>query len=251
MTERTTKKVIVGILLMLIAIPNLQDVPANHTPLYMVSLLSTQRLDAQVRYLEVGGDATDAAYVKYKQRWQETETYLMGMESEDDNGAKCFSITYTDFEDGERTVNAGVVVTQDSLGLRDSEIVIKTVDNNGTITRAQFDNKDFTSSDATHSAILTTCVILLLGSITMLFTADVNNLVLRPIEVMISLVREISDNPLQKEFKSVAKTDIDKNDGMETTLILQTITKIAGLMRVGFGEAGAEIIAKNLSNGDR
>jgi hypothetical protein len=94
-------------------------------------------------------------------------------------------------------------------------------------------------------------VIVLLGSITMLFTADVNNLVLRPIEVMISLVREISDNPLAKEFKSISNSNIhNKNDGMETTLILQTITKIAGLMRVGFGEAGAEIIAKNLSKSD-
>lgn len=37
-------------------------------------------------------------------------------------------------------------------------------------------------------------------------------------------------------------------DGMETTILLTTITKIGGLMRVGFGEAGASIIAKNLAD---
>ena len=33
-------------------------------------------------------------------------------------------------------------------------------------------------------------------------------------------------------------------DGMETTILLTTITKIGGLMKVGFGEAGASIIAR-------
>ena len=37
------------------------------------------------------------------------------------------------------------------------------------------------------------------------------------------------------------------SEGMETTILLSTITKIGGLMRVGFGEAGASVIAKNLS----
>lgn len=42
-------------------------------------------------------------------------------------------------------------------------------------------------------------------------------------------------------------------EGMETTILLSTITKIGGLMRVGFGEAGASVIAKNLgeSSGGR
>ena len=35
---------------------------------------------------------------------------------------------------------------------------------------------------------------------------------------------------------------------METTILLNTINKIGGLMRVGFGEAGASIIADNLKN---
>jgi class 3 adenylate cyclase len=37
-------------------------------------------------------------------------------------------------------------------------------------------------------------------------------------------------------------------EGMETTMLLSTITKIGGLMCVGFGEAGASIIANNLKS---
>lgn len=37
-------------------------------------------------------------------------------------------------------------------------------------------------------------------------------------------------------------------DGMETTILLTTINKIGGLMQVGFGEAGATVIAKNLAD---
>ena len=37
--------------------------------------------------------------------------------------------------------------------------------------------------------------------------------------------------------------------GMETTILLTTINRIGGLMQVGFGEAGASVIAKNLGEG--
>jgi hypothetical protein len=43
---------------------------------------------------------------------------------------------------------------------------------------------------------------------------------------------------------------INKNlsccQGMETTLLLQTISKIATLLRIGLGDAGADIISSNL-----
>ena len=74
MTERTTKKVIVGVLVMLITIPNLQDVPVNHTPEHMVRLLSTQRVEALQYYLGKGAqDASDANYVELRNQWQSTE----------------------------------------------------------------------------------------------------------------------------------------------------------------------------------
>jgi class 3 adenylate cyclase len=80
---------------------------------------------------------------------------------------------------------------------------------------------------------------------TYFFSSDVNRLVIIPIEKMVHLVQEISKNPLGVEYKMLGEED-GFLEGMETTLLLQTITKIGSLMRVGFGEAGASVIAKNL-----
>ena len=44
---------------------------------------------------------------------------------------------------------------------------------------------------------------------------------------------ESSEKPLGKDFT------LKEEDSMETTLLIRTISKIAGLIRVGFGEADA------------
>lgn len=70
-----------------------------------------------------------------------------------------------------------------------------------------------------------------------------------PIEKMVALVQKISANPLGVEYKMFGEKD-GFISGMETTILLTTITKIGGLMRVGFGEAGASVIAKNLNDSE-
>jgi len=66
---------------------------------------------------------------------------------------------------------------------------------------------------------------------------------------MVELVQKISVNPLGVEYKMMG-AEAGFVQGMETTILLTTITKIGGLMRVGFGEAGADVIAKNLNDGE-
>jgi class 3 adenylate cyclase len=66
---------------------------------------------------------------------------------------------------------------------------------------------------------------------------------------MVALVQEISQDPLGVDYKMLGEED-GFLQGMETTMLLQTINKIGGLMRVGFGEAGASVIAKNLKNSE-
>lgn len=103
--------------------------------------------------------------------------------------------------------------------------------------------------NACFSMYATLFIMFVLASGTYFFSHDVNRLVIVPIEQMVTLVKKISTNPLGVEYKY-----FDENDGfiegMETTILLSTITKIAGLMRVGFGEAGASIIARNLADSD-
>lgn len=82
---------------------------------------------------------------------------------------------------------------------------------------------------------------------TYFFSSDVNRLIIGPIERLVDLVRKISANPLGVEYKMLGEKE-GFLDGMETTILLTTINKIGGLMQVGFGEAGATVIAKNLAD---
>ncbi|KAI7843293.1 hypothetical protein COHA_003125 [Chlorella ohadii] len=95
-------------------------------------------------------------------------------------------------------------------------------------------------------------VILLLGAV--IFIRDTERLVLRPLERMVQLVREVSENPLAKVAKT-ASVAVESKDGkkapkaMETQVLEQSIHKICSLLSVGFGEAGAEVIADNIKSG--
>ncbi len=97
----------------------------------------------------------------------------------------------------------------------------------------------------------------------MYFSKDANDLVLQPIEIMLSKVKRIGKNPLEAAqmeeneallMEELSKTNdyakkIKKKDDStyETTILEKTIVKIGALLAVGFGEAGSEIIAQNMA----
>eukprot|EP01041_Mallomonas_annulata_P013051 gene13051-27538_t len=108
-----------------------------------------------------------------------------------------------------------------------------------------FDIKDHIERSAYLRIFLTIFVWFILQLGTYWFTNDVNRLVIFPIEQMVQLVQRISENPLAVEYKMPGPQE-GFREGMETTMLLQTINKIGGLMRVCFGEAGASVIARNL-----
>mmetsp|Transcript_67151 Transcript_67151/g.212609 ORF Transcript_67151/g.212609 Transcript_67151/m.212609 type:complete len:594 (-) Transcript_67151:201-1982(-) len=101
--------------------------------------------------------------------------------------------------------------------------------------------------ESEKQAVLNFCrtifICIILGAGAMLFSKDANNLVLLPIERMMKKVKDVSENPLNK-------LQVDDNDGQdeefETRILENSITKICSLMAVGFGDAGAEIIAENM-----
>jgi hypothetical protein len=105
------------------------------------------------------------------------------------------------------------------------------------------------------------CIIFSFGS--MFFFSDVLEMVLAPIESMTKKVQNMANNPMmalqeaerleffnalmgeQKKGFCVKKKKIEP---LETEILEKTISKIGALLVLGFGEAGSEIIAKNLSN---
>eukprot|EP00210_Caulerpa_lentillifera_P001909 g1836.t1 len=94
--------------------------------------------------------------------------------------------------------------------------------------------------------IKTFFVILVLGLGAMFFSKDANRLVLRPLERMIKTVREIAENPLGRQVISKDLADKNEEVEMETRILESSLKKVCSLLAVGFGDAGAQIIAENM-----
>ena len=229
MSDRTTKKVIIGILVMLIGIPLLQADEVVYRNEFSMNMVLENRLG-------LANEFNDAAL----EDWEFSESLLL-------NTTECIDITYRGFDDG---LHKSAIIPSDrakTSDLRREEMNVITISALGrsrTMT-AVFDATARIREEALLGILLTSFIIVLLGLGMISFTKDVRNLVIVPIEKMIQLVREISENPLGKDFSLI--DDKNQKDDMETTVLIRTISKIAGLMRVGFGEAGADIIGKNLN----
>jgi class 3 adenylate cyclase len=112
-----------------------------------------------------------------------------------------------------------------------------------------FNNQYAAQETALNSILLTIFVSFMMLAGTVVFTTDVENLVLKPIQRMMNLVEQVAKDPLaQGDFAHYSDDGKgpDSHD-YETRLLESTIQKITGLLRVGFGEAGAGIISANLS----
>merc|ERR550514_1682042 len=151
-----------------------------------------------------------------------------------------------------------------------------------------FDQRPMIAFESQLNILQTIYICIVLGFGAMFFSKDANDLVLNPIERMISKMERIRDNPLvamrlgDEEFK-VAEIERKRKqlstqsntawsrirrfarmvatcgrEGknqtqrtiMETVILEKTIIKLGGLLALGFGEAGAEIIGQNLSGKD-
>jgi class 3 adenylate cyclase len=84
----------------------------------------------------------------------------------------------------------------------------------------------------------------------LLFIRDTDALVLQPIERMMEKVKSVSENPLAAHSAAATK-DKGSSSGkqLETRILEHSIAKICSLLSVGFGEAGAEVIADNMKSG--
>jgi class 3 adenylate cyclase len=140
-----------------------------------------------------------------------------------------------------------------------------------------YDNRETTRMEAVLNVTrtLVICVVLVFGSLCI--NRITNDLVLKPIERMIDKVKAISTNPLmatrigdsehmkEEDAKEKAEEYIRsarglrkkwlqwkqrrhnrKEEPMETLVLEKTIIKIGGLLALGFGEAGADVIGQNL-----
>mmetsp|Transcript_90346 Transcript_90346/g.255832 ORF Transcript_90346/g.255832 Transcript_90346/m.255832 type:complete len:1006 (-) Transcript_90346:28-3045(-) len=151
-----------------------------------------------------------------------------------------------------------------------------------------FDARPFVREESVMSLLSTAFICVVLCISTLFFSRDANALVLHPVERMVEKVKIIANDPLiaikmadaEFEFEEVQKyrqsamrrksskysvmlktgwddiskvlscgSSTDRQEPMETVILEKTIIKLGGLLALGFGEAGAEIIGQNMKGG--
>lgn len=137
-----------------------------------------------------------------------------------------------------------------------SEPVGDTPASNFTIIMNQ-DISNFNARSSILSIVRTVFVCLVLAGASLIFAQDATELVLEPVESMLEKINNITQNPLQAAqdeeeqaylMTKLSRKKLSEEDLNETGILLRIIVKIGRLLAVGFGEAGSEIIIKNLSN---
>jgi len=113
-----------------------------------------------------------------------------------------------------------------------------------TTSRVVFSNIPYAQGQAVVNIVQVTFIIALLWISSYLFQKDADRLVIRPLSKMAKLVQGLSHNPLAR---------IEESEGgeYETDFVERALKKFGKLLQIAFGEAGSEIIGKNLgADGD-
>jgi class 3 adenylate cyclase len=131
-------------------------------------------------------------------------------------------------------------------GLRDSSIEEYTFSDGVYSTHLIFSKEVLQRKLAYLQIALTIFVSIMLVAGAVVLNDDVEKLVLTPINKMMNLVETIAKDPL----KPIQQHTAADGGQYETRLLETTIQKITGLLRVGFGEAGAGIISSSLNIND-
>mmetsp|Transcript_26704 Transcript_26704/g.65447 ORF Transcript_26704/g.65447 Transcript_26704/m.65447 type:complete len:926 (-) Transcript_26704:528-3305(-) len=233
LSDLTTRRVIVGVLMMLFCLPlfDINTYPNGDEPFLtegglkmiheMLVLNGVPAGPGFYRALNEYQSSTDGMYrlVVNGTNFQEhsgTNFYLDGYGH---RNLRCEEYTYTVFKSAESK----------------------------SISYAFFDIRESSQLKAALNMCRTVFVCIVLGLGAMFFSKDANDLVLKPIERMVKKVRDVSENPLTK-FEPMHE-DEPGDEQMETRLLENSIAKICGLLAVGFGEAGSEVIAENMKRG--
>ena len=114
-------------------------------------------------------------------------------------------------------------------------------------TTVSFDTRDYSVVEAQLGIVFTAFVMVLMIVATIRFASDAEKLVLRPIQGLIAMVNRVASDPLATHVGHSASEDVGGAE-YETRMIEIAIAKITGLLRVGLGVAGTDIISQNLSD---
>jgi len=301
LSEMTTRRVVIGVLMMLFILPNLTYEEVNYSKLWGLSQLmwlgrsdcENARAGASPEALHFHCDSQRDPVWATKEGWRNM-IYLYtqvtrGQESQSGARQQLLWLHAPDFEDDSKIQDINSVSSifgdwhsnQDCGGLQfndetcpyrstEMELVVYSpweCNDDADVMLpcseiriyARFERRQDVHDESVKNIIKTLFVCLLLGTMAVQFQNDTQELVIAPIEKMVNIIKQLAEDPLRKpdltNFDAgdpVSQKKRKKNAGpqLETAMLENTILKIGGLLQVGFGEAGAEIIGKNMSSGD-
>ena len=246
LSESTQKAVIVLVLTMLLSTAFLQPSTYVTEPEgYEFGL----KLAASLRLKPVAFDSVIESYVSSYEDTRTPALYINVPDIGDSDGQIIGNYTYP------------TAIPLDSLRDVEKEIVVHE-DKDKKLNVAVFDLRKNNKLQALLSICTTIFVVFVLGAGTLILSRVTQEMVITPIEEMMTKVKRISENPLkaqqdeENEQLIIEKYELggskkkSKEAPLETVMLEQTLIKIGGLLALGFGEAGSSIIAKNMSGGE-
>lgn len=127
-----------------------------------------------------------------------------------------------------------------------------------------FENRKLNNIDSYFNIARTIFVCIILAGASLIMTNDVTNMIVSPLEKMLKTINNIKENPLNAmkieeeeaffwgrlyEEDEEAAREKQEQENYETSILEKVIVKIGGLLAIGFGEAGSEIIVQNMKLG--
>lgn len=224
-----TKKVIILVLVILIILPLIQYTVVDNGPRFMTEFIQGALANSSLT------DTSKNSIIDS----------FMDIFDAPSVGSLLCSLEASPFADGyimHRTSMLNSLRTSAIVEYSESSII----SGNISVVNAVFSFNDVIRKSAEYSIILIIFVGLLLVLGSSVITADAQKLVIAPIERMMNMVEAVSKDPLTPLEFTKFESGVNDAGRYETKLLENTVEKITGLLRVGFGEAGGGIIKMNL-----
>lgn len=230
LSDLTTRRVIVVVLLMLVAVPLLTPDERDAGPVNAVGLLHSAHVQGDTLGMQYALSQLHLLYGDYGEDTDPPgEPMLVYFDMQPKDGLP--ASTFVDRPEVYSELRSGVFGVE-------LQIVELTTDN--VVTSAWFNRRPGVQTEAMLSISLTLAIVLLLGVGALQFSSDAQQYVLRPLETLLAFVGRVAVNP----FQDIAWSD---TSGLWETQQMEVIVrKLAALLQIAYGRHGAATVLRRL-----
>mmetsp|Transcript_18182 Transcript_18182/g.32588 ORF Transcript_18182/g.32588 Transcript_18182/m.32588 type:complete len:831 (-) Transcript_18182:1201-3693(-) len=286
LSDLTTKRVIIGVLLMIIILPILQVMPSDNTMYYGLqqifwmgrsSCLSVDEIacsDSQRNWITEAGwydliyryskssELEEGSSDRMPLLWLKVPNYLENGEITEIEYVPDVSLNMTLDYLWEQDDDCAGVIVPDECHLRHSEMTLAVYSPEVCVdedyegcdklrTFARFNSRTSSREDALINIFTTIFIGIILAVASIMFTIDTQKIVIGPITKMVLIIKSLADDPLKKPETKVDDKELQDETELkieaQTVLLEETIKRISVMLQFSFGEDGAQILSKNMS----